>query len=311
MIAPPANLARRLWVYQAERFPVFKHAALIAAFSSCGICLSTLLRHDVQWPAPKAFVVAFVVVFGLFLQLRIADEHKDAEVDARYRPGRPVPRGLVSLQTLRNLALGVAVVQAAACLWLSPLLLGLLAIVWLYFALMSAEFFVPAWLKARPVVYLLSHMAIMPLIDIWVSACDWLPNGGRPPAGLGWFLGLSFFNGLVLEIGRKTWPPEMEQPGVDSYSRAWGVKPALGAWMAALGLALACSVVQASRFIVAPITAGLLVLVLAIAGFVISRFYRAPRRRDAAALENLSGVWVLLCYLGLGLVPLGLELCRS
>ena len=34
------------------------------------------------------------------LQLRLADEFKDFEEDSRYRPYRPVPRGLVSLRDL-------------------------------------------------------------------------------------------------------------------------------------------------------------------------------------------------------------------
>ena len=32
---------------------------------------------------------------------------------------------------------------------------------------MTAEFFVPEWLKARPFLYLVSHMAIMPFIDLY------------------------------------------------------------------------------------------------------------------------------------------------
>jgi hypothetical protein len=57
------------------------------------------------------------------------------------------------------------------------------------------------WLKARPFLYLVSHMLIMPLIDLFVTATEWLTRAGSPPAGLWLFLLLSFANGCVLEIG--------------------------------------------------------------------------------------------------------------
>ena len=38
------GLGARLWEYQAERFPVFKHGALIVAFGASAVCLSAMLR---------------------------------------------------------------------------------------------------------------------------------------------------------------------------------------------------------------------------------------------------------------------------
>ena len=50
---------------------------------------------------------------------------------------------------------------------------------------MSAEFFAPERLRTRPLLYLVSHMAIVPLIDLYATACDWMVAGAhrRPP---GW-----------------------------------------------------------------------------------------------------------------------------
>ena len=90
----------RWWVYQAKRFPVGPHGLLIAAFSLSAITFSTLLRGDVSLPHPLVALVGSTSAFLFFLQLRIADEFKDAGEDARYRPYRPVPRGLVSLREL-------------------------------------------------------------------------------------------------------------------------------------------------------------------------------------------------------------------
>ena len=126
----------RWWTYQRERFPILAHGALIAAFSSSAVSFSLLLRDGSGWPTAAAMAVAFVTCFLFFLQLRIADEFKDHEDDCKYRPYRPVPRGLVSLRELGIVGLAAAAVQFALALWLAPRLLGLLFVAWGYLVLM-------------------------------------------------------------------------------------------------------------------------------------------------------------------------------
>ena len=50
------------------------------------------------WPL---FVVGALTALVFFFLLRVLDEHKDQDVDRRWRPELPVPRGLVSLAELR------------------------------------------------------------------------------------------------------------------------------------------------------------------------------------------------------------------
>jgi 4-hydroxybenzoate polyprenyltransferase len=167
--SPAAPLPDRLWAYQAERFPLFKHGLLILVFSGGEAVFGALVRGVA--PDWKAVAVAAIVCLLLFAQLRIADEHKDHEDDSRWRPERPVPRGLVSLSELRLVAVLGAAIQVAATLWLDPRLIPILLIVWGWMALMSVEFFAPRWLKARPITYVVSHMAVMPLIAFFAVAC--------------------------------------------------------------------------------------------------------------------------------------------
>src|SRR5688572_5778795 len=150
---------QRWWIYQRERFPLPAHGPLIAAFSFSAVSYSALLRGAT--PNLAAALVAFAISLIFFAQLRIADEWKDAEEDALYRPYRPVPRGLVSLRELAALGFAGALVQLALAFWLAPLLALSLIVVWCYLGLMSREFFVPAWLKARPFTYMWTHMLIM------------------------------------------------------------------------------------------------------------------------------------------------------
>ena len=291
----------RWWIYQKERFPLLAHGPLIAAFSACAVSFSSLLR-DAPVPDWRMFLTAFGVCLLMFLQLRIADEFKDAEEDARWRPYRPVPRGLVTLGELRMLFIIAAVVQTCLVVALDVRLLIVLGIAWSYLALMSVEFFCRDWLKKRPVIYLLTHMGIMPLVDFFGTACEWLPRGSSAPSGLGWFLAASFFNGIVIEIGRKLRQPGDEEDGVETYSRLCGKSGGAAVWLLAL-LATGGCAAMAARVIGFewPVVISL-ALVMALAVTVISLFLRSSL--PGKKIEVVAALWTLALYLMLGLVPL-------
>ena len=291
----------RWWIYQKERFPVLAHGPLIGAFSACAVSFSSLLR-GAALPGWQMFLTAFGVCLLMFLQLRIADEFKDAEEDARWRPYRPVPRGLVKLGELRLLFVLAALVQTGLVLALDVRLMIVLAIAWSYLALMSVEFFCRSWLKKRPIIYLLTHMGIMPLVDFFGTACEWLPRGSTAPAGLGWFLAASFFNGIVIEIGRKLRQPGDEETGVETYSRLWGKSGGAAVWVLAL-LATGFCAAMAARVIgfAGPVVLSLSVLLLLAAAAVFS-FLRGSL--PGKKFEVVAALWTLVLYLTLGLVPL-------
>ena len=297
-----ATLARRLWIYQAERFPLVKSGVLLLAFSAASLSVSAHLGGR---PAPSLWVygAAWLCMIAIFFQMRVCDEFKDHDDDARYRPERPVPRGLVTLDLLRNLGLGAGGVMIAASLGVDWRLLGPLALVWLWLALMTAEFGAPAWLKARPILYLLSHMLIMPLIDLFVTAMEWLPAAGVPPKGLGWFLALSFVNGCALEIGRKTWAPVSERPGVESYSGLWGPRRAAEIWIGCVILAygLLLGVGWSMGALAIPALIGLGVLMAAVVAGM--SFIAKPTPERAKRVDFMAGIWVLACYASAGFAP--------
>lgn len=292
---------KRWWIYQKERFPLAAHGPLIAAFSACAVSFSALLR-GAPVPGWQMFATAFGVCLLMFLQLRIADEFKDAEEDARWRPYRPVPRGLVKLGELRVLFILAALLQAALVFALDIRLMWVLGIAWTYLALMSVEFFCRDWLKKRPVIYLVSHMGIMPLVDFFGTACEWLPRGTDAPSGLGWFLAASFFNGIVIETGRKLRQPVDEEEGVETYSRLWGKSGAAMVWMGSLSATGICAVMAATRISFAIPVAVALGLVFFCAVAVAVPFVRGALA--GKKMEWVSAVWTLVLYLVLGLVPL-------
>lgn len=290
------NLARRLWVYQAERFPLLRHGLLVAALTVGGVGYAS---SGHVWPAAWVVVALFVVTLGSFLILRVMDEHKDAAADAAHRPYRPVPRGLVTLAELRLVAGGVALFQLVLTVLMDVRLLPYLLLVWLGMALLGREFLMGERLRAHPLLYMLSHMLVLPLLFVYLLAA------ARPAAvplhgGLGWFLVAAYANGLVFEIGRKLRHPAAEEPGVETYSALWGVTRAAAAWATALiGAGVAAWAAAAA------VGAGRPVAVLAIFGAAAALWSawamaRTPSAAGSKRIELVGALWVLALYLALG-----------
>lgn len=293
---------RRLWIYQANRFPVFKTATLLGVFTLASISVSAHLGGR-SLPGVHILALGWVVSFIFFFQMRACDEWKDLEDDRKFRPERPVPSGLVSLKLIFAIASAGGVLAASLVGLVSPLLLAPLALVWLWLGLMTGEFFAPEWLKARPALYLVSHMAIMPLIDLFLTACEWLPHGSVPPNGLIFFLALSFVNGCVLEVGRKVWAPENELVGVETYSSLLGYRRAAMAWV--LACSTACLLVTGVGILVGAAlwVGGLSALLLAVIVACARQFIKRPTPKGQKIIDTLSGVWVLVCYCLAGFGP--------
>jgi 4-hydroxybenzoate polyprenyltransferase len=308
-------LARRLWIYQAERFPLRRHAPLIIVFcGAAGLYASRLAGGPLPW---REWIGAIACSGAFFPLMRIADEFKDQGDDRRCRPYRPVPRGLVSLRELGLVGLATVLLQALLVQTLAPSAWLLLLAAWLWFTLMSLEFLAPCWLKARPLLYTLSHMLIVPLIAL-LAAGFTLGSGA---AALPWpallpLLGLCFVNGLAIEFARKIRLPDQEEPGVDTWSALWGLRPALLRWLLVLLLSLPLAVTAAWPVGALPALLLLLIPLLAWLPRPLLRLWRAgrpglPRQpstgarsdRSAAPLELPTGLWTLATYLALGWWP--------
>lgn len=291
-------------IYQKERFPLLKHAILILAFSSSAVSFSSLTSGRMH-PNIYSYIVAFITCFLFFLQLRIADEFKDYEDDCQYRSYRPVPQGIIKLSELRNLFILGSAIQLFVASLFNIKLGAILLVVWIYLALMSHEFGIKKWLKAHPITYMWSHMVIMPMVDFYATASDWI-QFGSPSNSLYWFVLLSFFNGMNLEIGRKIRSPEDEEHGVDTYSFLWGIKKATIAWFGMIVATGLCAIF-ASIHLPHPFTlimASFVVIYALISLIFIVKFYNNHTKGTGKIFETLSGLFTLAVYLLLGLVPL-------
>ncbi len=286
---------RRWWIYQRERFPLLAHGIAILVFSFAAIEFGWLVSGKLGQPGAIELAVSFITSFVFFALLRIADEFKDFADDARYRPYRAVPRGLVRLPELGRLGVVLVMVQCAVALtWSIDMALPLIA-TWRYFLLMSREFFVARWLKAHPVIYLFSHMAIMPLIALCASAPGWIGNADSI-LELGPLLGLALTVGLGGEIGRKIRAPADEEAGVETYSSLWGTPVAVTVWLASVAATAYAAAIAADVF-----DAGLHYINMLACGWLLSLclgvcFACRPHKFAARAIEAVSGLWALIGF---------------
>jgi 4-hydroxybenzoate polyprenyltransferase len=305
------SLIERFWIYQSERFPFFQHGLMILTFTFSAVSYSRICRGETGFISPINFIIGAITSFCFFFLLRVFDEFKDAEDDANFRPYRPVPRGLISLKEIGWIGFGVIILQISLNFAIMPVMLWAYVIGLAYMGLMTKEFFVSSWLKSHPIVYMVSHMAIMPMIDFYTTGLDWINAGMKAPHGLVFFLIVTFLNGIVIEIGRKIRSKEAEEYGVETYSTLWGSKRATVIWLVTLFITFIFAN-AASYFAGFGSTALIfLIIFIALCSFPALRFIKTQNQSDAKKIELAAGIWTIGMYLTLGAVPMIINLIRG
>jgi 4-hydroxybenzoate polyprenyltransferase len=299
-----AHFLKRFWIYQAERFPFLAHGLLIASFTFSAVSYSRICRGAEGFIPLGTFIIGAFTTATLFFLVRIFDEFKDAEDDAKFRRYLPVPRGLVSLRELMVIGIITAALQITVNAFVNPLMLALYAVVTGYLTLMGKEFFIAEWLKKRQMVYVFSHMLIIPLIDVYASGMDWLLAGAEAPKGLMFFFAVSFMNGIVLEFGRKIRKPEKEEPGVITYSSLYGANKATIYWMITLFITLLLSIAASWFAAYGWIAYSVLCLFFFVCALPAALFIRNKTEKLSKMIEYASGLWTISMYLTLGGAPM-------
>lgn len=295
---------KRLWLYQLERFNIFQNGTLITVFAFSAVAYSRLSRGEESFIHWQDFLPGLYVVFTTFFLLRILDEHKDADNDKKHRAYLPVPRGLISLKELKVLGWTLFFSQWLVIAMFQPSLWWIYAICILYLVLMTVEFFVPNWLRTRPIWYMWSHMLIIPLVDLYSSGLDWQLSGAGFHPSLWIFLAVSFFNGTVLEVGRKIRIPEHEEEGILSFSKTLGVRRATWFWVFLLSVTFGLAywaIIAANLGLTSQV---LLILFYGMTTIPAFLFIRKPQQKLEKYIEVSSGLWTLFMYLILGGIPM-------
>ena len=328
-------------IYLNERFPLGKNSIFVLIFTLSGYIYTGLLYNSkiikptlskevnrvlLFWDKEidkvpiiwYKFLPLFIIIFMFFFQLRITDEFKDYEEDLKYRPYRPVQRGVISLKALGKIGIATIIIQIILAHVINPKLIYFMLLVWFYMFLMTKEFFIKNWLTERILIYALSHVVIMIFITlVIVKGTGYILESHFLETlylllekyeknifiGLIPLFTLNYLNGIVLEIGRKTRRADEEEHGVQTYSKLWGKKKAVVIlsllfaveyFLVILGL----SYTYEKYFLFSGLT---LLIILIISIYFMIKFLK--KDLSGKIVESVSGLWIVFSSMGLGLLP--------
>ena len=327
-------------IYLNERFPLGKNSLFVLIFTLSGYIYAGLLynskiiksilskevnRVPLLWDkeidkVPMIWyklLPLFIIIFMFFFQLRITDEFKDYEEDLKYRPYRPVQRGIISLKALGKIGLATVIVQIILAHVINPKLIYFMLLVWIYMFLMTKEFFIKNWLTERILIYALSHVVIMIFItlvivkgtgyilqDHFLETLYLLLKKYEKNIFIGLIplFALNYLNGIVLEIGRKTRKANEEEYGVQTYSKLWGRKKAVFILCILYAIEYILVLLGLSNMYKEFFMTGTLILTITL---VISIYFMIKfLKKDLTGKipENISGIWILISSMNMGLI---------
>ena len=327
-------------IYLNERFPLGKNSFFVLIFTLSGYIYTGLLynskiitpilskevnRGPLLWDKEidKVPIIwykllpLFIIIFMFFFQLRITDEFKDYEEDLKYRPYRPVQRGIISLKALGKIGLATVIVQIILAHVINPKLIYFMLLVWIYMFLMTKEFFIKNWLTERILIYALSHVVIMIFItlvivkgtgyilqDHFLETLYLLLEKYEKNIFIGLIplFALNYLNGIVLEIGRKTRKANEEEHGVQTYSKLWGRKKAVFILCILYAIEYILVLLGLSNMYKEFFLTGTLILTITL---VISIYFMIKfLKKDLTGKipENISGIWILISSMNMGLI---------
>ncbi len=267
-----------------ERFPPLAYLPLIAGLYAAAMVLA-------GGSADSTSAVGALALTLVFLHLRLFDERKDYEHDTQHNPDRPLPRGLVTVGELRVAWLITIGAELGLAAWLGVQPLLAMAVVIGYSWVMLNEFWISGWIRPRLYTYAVSHTLITPLMLLFVMTAETGRAFWDPPPGYLWFALAGWPLFLVFEVARKTYAPEDEREGVNTYSslhspgRATLLVFGNGA-LATAGIAAALSANEVDSRSLVP-----LVTLLALGCIP---YARAHTRRNAKLLQGFATVFLLL-----------------
>ena len=327
-------------IYLNERFPLGKNSFFVLIFTLSGYIYTSLLynskiitpilskevnRVSLLWDkeidkVPMIWyklLPLFIIIFMFFFQLRITDEFKDYEEDLKYRPYRPVQRGIISLKALGKIGLATVIVQIILAHVINPKLIYFMLLVWIYMFLMTKEFFIKNWLTERILIYALSHVVIMIFItlvivkgtgyilqDHFLETLYLLLKKYEKNIFIGLIplFALNYLNGIVLEIGRKTRKANEEEHGVQTYSKLWGRKKAVFILcilyvIEYIFVLFGLSNINKEFFLVGQL---ILTITLILSIYFTIKFLK--KDLTGKIPENISGIWILISSMNMGLI---------
>lgn len=283
------NFFKKWYTYQKERFPVLVYGLYILCLTVATFFYNTKMLELES--SVGIFIVMFVVAFLQFLMVRIIDEFKDYDEDKKYRPYRPVPRGLIKLQELRVLFVICVLIQLILTLIVNPFSFIFLIVLWIVFILMTKGFFIKKVLDKHILLEVAFDEIMLPVMIIYLASFI------KIDMSILWrLLLLTYVVSWIIEIARKVRCKKDEEKGVKTYTAVFGITKAT------ILLSVLELLLTICRLILPGVPlmnwAQILLLVLFVGIIVVNVFFiQKKTRKFAKAVEYLADGLVMLTLL--------------
>ena len=283
---------KKWYTYQKERFPVATYGIYIFSIVFGTFCFAIDKTYNPNW---IMFLPMFAVAFLQFLIVRIVDEFKDYEEDAKYRPYRPVPRGLVTLKELGILGGICAAVQVGITAILNLKGLIFLGLVWLFFGVMSKSFFIKKLVDKHILLEVTLDELLMPVLVLYLSTFVTSISVKLIP-----FLILSYLGSWIVEIARKVRCKEDEENGVKTYTAVFEIPAAT----------MIVVILEALIMIMQSIILGTKYIIPVIALYVLINipnilFIIKQNKKLAKTVGLLANIYLIIAYISMVCLVIG------
>lgn len=297
------NFFKKWYTYQKERFPVLTYGlyCFCVVFGTFCFC-NFVAKNDV---APESYTInyyllipMFIVALLQFLMVRVVDEFKDYEEDCKFRPYRPVPRGLITLKELKLLFIICVILQVIITLIVNPISIVFLILVWTFFAVMSKGFFIKNFLGKHILLEVTLDEFLLPIsvlflssfityVNITYSNYTYLSISELLP-----FLVISYIVSWIIEIARKIRCKEAEETGVKTYTAVLGIpKATLLVWiLETILLIVICWVIKIKIYII---------IIFAIISIINILFIVKQNKLLSKSVEYMADIYVMVSLVSL------------
>ena len=289
---------KKWYTYQKERFPILIYGTYMLTVVLSVFFVTNYFKYQSNFTQDKLewirIIPMFAVAFLQFLMIRIVDEFKDYEEDCKFRPYRPVPRGLVSLKELGIIFVICAIIQLIISIVYSNFIP--LIVVWIFFFIMSKGYFIKKFIDKHLLFEVALDELLMPILAVYLIGfidINVLQNSSLIYV----FLFLTYIIAWIVEVARKIRCKEDEEKGVRTYTALLGIKKAtILLWTLETILFTLQLVLLWSKNIYVPIIVYILIGIFNIL-FIIKQ-----NKKMAKLVELSANMYIMIVYLSMAIL---------
>jgi len=287
------DFLKKWYTYQKERFPIVVYGIYIFCIVFAVFCFSNYLAGSMYENIknyafsvnPKVYelnyiklVPMFLTAFLQFLMIRIVDEFKDYEEDSKYRPYRPVPRGLITLKELKILFIICILLQFFITLIFNPTGIIYLIFLWIFFLIFSKDFFIKKFLDKHMLINVFLDELLMPILALYLSSYIYYIDYSN----IWSILLVLYIISWLVEVARKIRAKEDEEEGVKTYTAVFGIQNAV------LILFILETILMIMQIVILGITNWIWIILIYLLVNIINLLFINKKSRKFAKMTELS-----------------------